>query len=53
VGNSFNVIEGMQPVPFTRSTVIQLVLVTLLPVARLLLTTFSLQILERLLEVVF
>jgi len=41
LGNSFEVVKGMRPVPFTWQTVLQLAVVTLLPVAPLLLTMFS------------
>ncbi len=54
LGNSFEVVKGMRLVPFTLRTVLQLAVVTLLPVAPLLLTMFSLEeLLERLLKVVF
>jgi hypothetical protein len=41
LGNSFEVVQGMRLVPFTWQTVLQLAVVTLLPVAPLLLTMFS------------
>jgi hypothetical protein len=53
LGNSFQVVEGMRLVPFTRNTVLQLTVITLLPVAPLLLTMVSLEeLLKRLLQVV-
>ena len=54
LGNSFEVVKGMKFAPFTVRTVGQLGVATLLPVAPLLLTTFSLELLiERLLKIVF
>jgi hypothetical protein len=54
LGNSFEVVKGMRFAPFTLQTALQLAVATLLPVAPLLLTMFSLQqLLERLLKVVF
>ena len=54
LGNSFEVIRNMSAVPFTRRTIIQLAVVTLLPVAPLLLTMISLEeLLTQLLKVVF
>ena len=41
MGNSFEVVRSMRLVPITRDTLIQLVVMTLLPVAPLLLTMFS------------
>ena len=41
MANSFEVVRGMRLVPITRDTVLQLVIVTLLPVAPLLLTMIS------------
>lgn len=53
LGNSFEIVRGMSLVPFTRKTVVQLGIVTLLPVAPLLLTMVSLEeLLKRLLQVV-
>jgi hypothetical protein len=43
LGNSFAVVQDMRLVPFTWQTVVQLTVVTLLPVAPLLLTMFSLE----------
>ena len=52
MSNSFEVVWGMRVVPFTRYTVLQLAVITLLPVAPLLLTMFSPQeLFERLLRV--
>jgi hypothetical protein len=53
LANSFEVIRSMSMVPFTRQTVIQLAVITLIPVAPLLLTMISLdELLKRLLQVV-
>jgi hypothetical protein len=53
LGNSFEVVRSMRVVPFTRDAVIQLAVITLLPVAPLLLTMISLEeLLKRLLQVV-
>ena len=41
MGNSFEVVKSMRLVPITRDTLVQLVVVTLLPVAPLLLTMIS------------
>jgi hypothetical protein len=52
--NSFEVVKGMRIVPFNLQTVVQLAVATLLPVAPLLLTIFSLEdLLLSLLKVVF
>ena len=54
LGNSFDIVRGMTAVPITRNTVVQLAVITLLPVAPLLLTMLSLEeLLKRLLQVVF
>jgi hypothetical protein len=54
LGNSFQIVEGMRLVPFTKNTVLQLAVVTLLPVAPLVLTMVPLEeLLKRLLQVVF
>ena len=54
LGNSFEVVKGMRPVPFNLQTVLQLAVATLLPVAPLLLTMFSLEeVLLRLVTIVF
>jgi hypothetical protein len=54
LANSFEVIRNMSPVPFTRNAIIQLAVVTLVPVAPLLLTMISLEeLLTQLLKVVF
>ena len=53
LGNSFEIVRSMRIVPFTRDAVIQLAVITLLPVAPLLLTMVSLEeLLKRLLQVV-
>jgi hypothetical protein len=54
LGNSFEVVKGMRPVPFNLQTVAQMAVATLLPVAPLLLTMFSLEeVLLRLAKIVF
>jgi hypothetical protein len=54
LGNSFEVVKGMRLVPFNLQTVLQLAVVTALPVAPLLLTMFSLEeVLVRLAKIVF
>ena len=54
LGNSFEIVRSMRLVPFTRDTVLQLAVITLLPVVPLLLTMLSLEELaKRLLQVVF
>ena len=54
LGNSFEVLKGMRLAPFAMPTVLQLAIVTLLPVGPLLLTIIPLeQLLERLLKLVF
>ena len=54
LGNSFAVVQDMRPVPFTWRTFLQLAVATLLPVAPLLLTMFSLeQLLGQALKVLF
>jgi hypothetical protein len=53
MSNSFAVIRGIRPVPITRQSLIQLVVITLLPVAPLALTMISAkELLARLLKVV-
>ena len=54
LGNSFDVIKTMRLVPFTKETVLQLAVVTVAPLAPLLLTMISLEeLLKRLLAAVF
>jgi hypothetical protein len=54
LGNSFEVVKGMRFVPFTLQTVVQLAVVTLLPVLPLTLTMISLdELLGRLLKLAF
>jgi hypothetical protein len=54
LGNSFELVRSMRIVPFTRATVLQLAVITLLPVVPLLLTMVSLEeLLKQLLKVVF
>jgi len=53
LANSFEVVRSMSPVPFTRNTVVQLAVITLLPVAPLILTMIPLEeLMKRLLQVV-
>jgi hypothetical protein len=52
LGNAFEIVRGMRVVPFTRDTVVQLAVITLVPVAPLLLTMISLEeLLKRLLQI--
>jgi len=52
LGNSFELVRNMRVVPITRDAVIQLAVITLLPVAPLLLTMVSLEeLLKRLLQI--
>ena len=52
--NSFLVIDGIQMAPFAMRNVLDLAVITLLPVAPLLLTTFSVeQLFDRVLRVLF
>ena len=54
LGSSFEVVRGMRWVPFTGQTVLQLAVMTLLPVVPLTLTLISLEeLLQRLLQLVF
>jgi len=54
LGNSYTLVQEMRLVPFTLRTVLQLAVVTLLPVTPLLLTVIPLDVLlERLLKMVF
>jgi hypothetical protein len=54
LGNSFEIVRGMRVVPFTRDTVLQLVAITVLPIAPLVLTMVPLEeLLKRLLQIVF
>ena len=54
LGNSYEVVRGMRAVPFTRDAVLQLAVLTLVPLLPLLLTMISLEeLLGRLLKVVF
>jgi hypothetical protein len=53
LGNSLEIVRGMRMVPITREAVLQLAVISLLPVAPLLLTMVSLEeLLKRLLEIV-
>jgi hypothetical protein len=54
LANSFKVVEGMKPVPFGKETVLLLVVMTLLPVAPLVLTMIPVgELLDRCLKLVF
>ena len=54
MGNSFELVRSMRAVPFTRDVVLQLAVITLLPVVPLLLTMVSLEeLLKQLLKIVF
>ena len=54
LGNSFEAVKGMRLVPFNLQAVLQLAVATMLPVAPLLLTMFSLEeVLVRLAQIVF
>jgi len=54
LGNSFEIVKGMKPVPFGKDTLLQLAVVSLAPVAPLILTIIPLgDLLDRFLHVVF
>ena len=54
LGNSFEVIKDMRLVPFNLQSVLQLAVITLIPVLPLTLTMISLEeLVDRLLKVVF
>lgn len=54
MGNSFEVVRTMHIVPFTKEAILQLAVVTVAPVAPLLLTMMSLEeILKKLLGILF
>lgn len=54
LGNSFEIVKGMKPVPFGKNTLLQLAVVSLAPVAPLILTMIPLgELLDRFLNVVF
>ena len=54
LGNSFEIVRSMRVLPISRDTVLQLAVITLLPVAPLLLTMVSAEeLLKRLLQIVF
>jgi len=53
LGNSYQIVQSMRPVPITKEALIQLAVITLLPVAPLVLTMIPLsELLKRLLHVV-
>ena len=54
LGNSYELVRNMRVVPFTRDTIVQLAVITLLPVAPLVLTMIPLEeLLARLLKILF
>jgi hypothetical protein len=54
LGNSFEIIRGLRAVPITKEALVQLAVITLAPVAPLILTMVPLdELLKRLLQVVF
>ena len=54
LGNSFEIVKGMKPVPFGKDTLLQLAVISLAPVAPLVLTMIPLgELLDRFLKVVF
>ncbi|MGH7703832.1 MAG: hypothetical protein ACREMO_12120 [Gemmatimonadales bacterium] len=53
LGNSFEIVRGIRPVPFTREAMIQVAVIAILPATPLVLTMVSLdELLARLLKVV-
>jgi len=54
LGNSFEIIRGIRPIPFTKETVIELVVILLLPVLPLTLTIMPLEeLITKLLGIIF
>jgi hypothetical protein len=54
LGNSFEIVRSMRPVPVSKEALVQLVVITLVPVVPLVLTMIPLdELLKRLLQVVF
>jgi hypothetical protein len=54
LGNSFEIIRGIRPVPFTRETIVELIIIILLPVLPLTLTMMPLEeLLTKFLGVIF
>jgi hypothetical protein len=54
LGNSFEIIRGIRPIPFTKETVIQLIVIILLPVLPLTLTIMPLEeVIAKFLGVIF
>ena len=54
LGNSFEIVKGMKAVPFGKDTLLQLAIISLAPVAPLILTMIPLgDLLDRFLHVVF
>ncbi|WP_270806748.1 hypothetical protein [Aeromonas sp. QDB62] len=54
LGNAYAVIKEIRPLPFSRDTIMQLVMATLIPFTPLLFTLFSFEvILDRFIGIVF
>jgi hypothetical protein len=54
LGNSFEVVKGMKPVPFGKDTVLQLAVISLAPVAPLVLTMIPLgELIDQFLKIMF
>jgi hypothetical protein len=54
LGNAYEIVRSMRAVPFSRDSVLQLAVITLIPVVPLLLTMVSLEeLVKRLLQIVF
>jgi hypothetical protein len=54
MGNSFEIIKGIRPIPFTKETVIQLIIIILLPVYPLALTMMPLEeLIKKFIGVIF
>ena len=54
LGNSFEIIRGIRPVPFTRETIVELIIIILLPILPLTLTMMPLEeLLTKFLGVIF
>jgi len=54
MGNSFEVVKGMKPVPFGKDTVLQLALISLAPVAPLVLTMIPVgELIDQFLKIIF
>jgi hypothetical protein len=54
LGNSFEIVKGIRPIPFTRETVIQLIVIILIPVSPLALTMMPLEeLIKKFLGIIF